>query len=389
MKIMKRSLICLLMLLIAGISVIFMPVCIAEDAAPAAEAGAEDTVSAPSSGEADTIQDYLQQALPENPERKIVLDQVTGVLTVTDTPSNQALAKDLITLWDTGPSQVKIQARFVEINVTDIEELGVEWAWIRENREAEKNGRFSNMGVNMMTNSLLDRNSDNTENASVFGLSNEAAGLDLQLGTFTAAGNAVRVHIKALEEEGKLNLLSSPTVTTLSGQMANIQLANIVPYASDFTRTNIGTAGKPIMVEVYKVAEKVTGIMLEVTPTVAGDSNVITMDIHPEVSMLATDVGTDGQVPISAADEFPAGLGYPVIDTRTTQTSVVIKSGETIVIGGLIREQEEVTKRKIPVLGDIPGLGEFFKTHHSTIQKKNLLIFLTATVLNSRGEPIL
>ncbi|MFA5148282.1 MAG: hypothetical protein WC491_04045 [Candidatus Omnitrophota bacterium] len=381
----ERSLRRLSILLIAGISVIFMPVCIAEDALGAGE----ETVSAMSSGEAATIQDYLQQALPDNPERKIVLDQVTGVLTVTDTPTNQALAKDLIMLWDTGPSQVKIQARFVEIDVTDIEELGVEWAWIRENREAEKNGRFSNMGVNMMTSSLLDRNSDNTQNASVFGLSNEAAGLDLQLGTFTAAGNAVRVHIKALEEQGKLNLLSSPTVTTLSGQMANIQLANIVPYASDFTRTNIGTSGRPIMVEVYKVAEKVTGIMLEVTPTVAGDSNVITMDIHPEVSMLATDVGADGQVPISAADEFPAGLGYPVIDTRTTQTSVVIKSGETIVIGGLIREQEEVTKRKIPVLGDIPGLGELFKTHHSTIQKKNLLIFLTATVLNSRGEPIL
>jgi len=385
MKMTERSLRRLSILLIAGISVIFMPVCIAEDALGAGE----ETVSAMSSGEAATIQDYLQQALPDNPERKIVLDQVTGVLTVTDTPTNQALAKDLIMLWDTGPSQVKIQARFVEIDVTDIEELGVEWAWIRENREAEKNGRFSNMGVNMMTSSLLDRNSDNTQNASVFGLSNEAAGLDLQLGTFTAAGNAVRVHIKALEEQGKLNLLSSPTVTTLSGQMANIQLANIVPYASDFTRTNIGTSGRPIMVEVYKVAEKVTGIMLEVTPTVAGDSNVITMDIHPEVSMLATDVGADGQVPISAADEFPAGLGYPVIDTRTTQTSVVIKSGETIVIGGLIREQEEVTKRKIPVLGDIPGLGELFKTHHSTIQKKNLLIFLTATVLNSRGEPIL
>ncbi|MFA5335106.1 MAG: hypothetical protein WC316_05595 [Candidatus Omnitrophota bacterium] len=385
MKMTERSLRRLSILLVAGISVIFMPVCIAEDASGAGE----ETVSAMSSGEADTIQDYLQQALPENPERKIVLDQVTGVLTVTDTPTNQALAKDLITLWDTGPSQVKIQARFVEIDVTDIEELGIEWAWIRENREAEKNGRFSNMGVNMMTNSLLDRNADNAQNASIFGLSNEAAGLDLQLGTFTRAGNAVRVHIKALQEQGKLNLLSSPTVTTLSGQMANIQLANIVPYASDFTRTNIGTTGRPIMVEVYKVAEKVTGIMLEVTPTVAGDSNVITMDIHPEVSMLATDVGADGQVPISAADEFPAGLGYPVIDTRTTQTSVVIKSGETIVIGGLIREQDEVTKRKIPVLGDIPGLGELFKTNHTTTQKKNLLIFLTATVLNSRGEPIL
>ncbi|MFA5093980.1 MAG: hypothetical protein WC512_01895 [Candidatus Omnitrophota bacterium] len=311
------------------------------------------------------------------------MDDITGVLTITDTPTNQTLARDLIELWDTGPSQVKIQARFVEIDVTDIEELGVEWEWYRPNRSAEKNNRFSNTGVSMFSNSMLDRSDANNDLAGVFGLTNEAGGLDLQLGTFTAAGNQIRMHIKALEEQGKLNLLSSPTVTTLSGQMANIQLANIVPYASDFTRTNIGTTGRPIMVEVYKVAEKVTGIMLEVTPTVSGDNKIITMDIHPEVSVLVD------QVPISAAAEFPDGLGYPVIDTRTTQTSVVLKSGETVVIGGLIRETEDVTKRKVPVLGDIPLVGDLFKTHHSTSAKKNLLIFLTATVLDSRGEPVL
>ncbi len=345
------------------------------------EAAAAETSTG--GGEASNIQDYLQQALPENPDRKIVMDDVTGVLTITDTPSNQSLARDLIGLWDTGPSQVKIQARFVEIDVTDIEELGVGWGWYKPNRSAEKNNRFSNTGVSMYSNSMLDRSDANNDLAGIFGLSNEAAGLDLQLGTFTAAGNQVRVHIKALEEQGKLNLLSSPTVTTLSGQMANIQLANIVPYASDFTRTNIGTTGRPIMVEVYKVAEKVTGIMLEVTPTVSGDNKIITMDIHPEVSVLVD------QVPISAAAEFPDGLGYPVIDTRTTQTSVVLKSGETVVIGGLIRETEDVTKRKVPVLGDIPLVGNLFKTHHSNSAKKNLLIFLTATVLDSRGEPVL
>lgn len=383
MNLMKRTAVYLSILSLIFVSSVFMPARIAAEGEAAGETAT--TVS----GEADTIQEYLQQALPENSERKIVLDEVTGVLTVTDTPSNQALARDLILLWDTGPSQVKIQARFVEIDVTNIEELGVEWLWSRPNREAEKNGRFGNIGVDMRSNSLLDRNEVNDDRAGEFGLANEPSGLDLQLGTFTAAGNALRLHIKALEEQGKLNLLSSPTVTTISGQAANIQLANIVPYASDFTRTNIGTPGRPIMVEVYKVAEKVTGIMLEVTPTVAGDSNVITMDIHPEVSMLATNVGQKGQIPISASTEFPDGLGYPVVDTRTTQTSVVVKSGETIVIGGLIREDENVTKRKVPFLGDIPGLGELFKTSHTNTVKKNLLIFLTATVLNSRGEPVL
>lgn len=375
MKIKTKIGVYLSVLSVISISFIFTPVCIA------AEEGAETTTeeAADESGEAATIQEYLQQALPENPDRKIVLDEITGVLTVTDIPSNQEMAKELIKLWDIGPSQVRIQARFVEIEVTDIEELGVEWFWQRPDRPAQKNTRFSNMGVNAFTPSL----SEDVTDAGFFAMANETSGLGLQLGKWTKAGNAVRVYLKALEEEGKVNLLSSPTVTTLSGQMANIQLANIVPYASDFTRTNIGWSGAPIMVEVYKVAEKVTGILLEVTPTVAGDNKIITMDIHPEVSVLID------QLPISAADEFPPGLGYPVVDTRTTQTSVVIKSGETVVIGGLMREDEEITDKKVPVLGDIPILGYLFKTHHTNSVKKNLLIFLTATVLNSRGEPIL
>jgi general secretion pathway protein D len=383
MNMMKKATVYLSILSVIAASATFMP------AGIAAEGDAGGEVTSSGGGEASTIQEYLQQALPENSERKIVLDEVTGVLTVTDTPSNQSLARDLIMLWDTGPSQVRIQARFVEIDVTDIQELGVEWSWFRPDRPELKNSRFSNMGVDAKSTSLLDRDDTNDLITNQFGLSNNPAGLDLRLGTFTAAGNALRVYIKALEEQGKLNLLSSPTVTTLSGQMANIQLANIVPYASDFTRTNIGSPEFPVMVEVYKVAEKVTGIMLEVTPTVAGDSNVITMDIHPEVSMLARNVGRKGQIPISASDDFPLGLGYPVVDTRTAQTSVVIKSGETIVIGGLIKEEETVTKRKVPFLGDIPLLGKLFKTDHTDTVKKNLLIFLTATVLNSRGEPVL
>jgi len=347
-----------------------IPLCHAQEAE-------ESSVSSPA--EASTIQEYLQQALPDNPERKIVLDEVTGVLTVTDTPSNQALARDLIMLWDTGPSQVKIQARFVEIEMTDIEELGVEWWWAREDRHSQKTGRFSNMGVNMHSPSI----SEDADDAAFFGMANETSGLGLKLGRFTQAGSVIQVYLKALQEEGKANLLSSPTVTTLSGQMAKIQLANIVPYASDFTRTNIGIPEFPVMVEVYKVAEKVTGPIFEVTPTVAGDSQVVTMDIHPEVSVLVD------QLPITASTDFPEGLGYPVIDTRTAQTSVVIKSGETVVVGGLIREDENVTKKKVPFLGDVPLIGNLFKTHHTNSVKKNLVIFLTATVLNSRGEPVL
>ena len=340
----------------------------------------ESDTTAASAGESANIEQYLQQALPENPDRKIVFDELTGVLTITDTIANQEMAKELVKLWDTGLTQVKIQARFVEIEVTNLQELGVEWFIRRAQRlNNNKNGHWGDFG-RQITNSSL---SETQAGAGVFGQANETSGLGLTIAKIHPNGDLYQVYLKALIEEGKANLLSSPSVTTLSGQMANIQVANIVPYASDFTRTNIGTTAFPVMVEIYKVAEKVTGISLEVTPSVAGDSKVVTMDIHPEVTVLVE------QIPISASADFPAGLGYPVIDTRTAQTSVVIRSGETVVLGGLIREDVTVTKRKVPVLGDIPYLGNLFKSDHTNKVKKNLLIFLTATILDSRGEPVL
>lgn len=320
-----------------------------------------------------TVKEYLDEALPSNENRRIVLDNITGMLTITDTPSNQQIARELIKLWDVGPQQVRIQARFVEVALSDIEELGIEW-WYR--RIAHNRSKGGDIDVSAFTEYLGDD--------ALFADATKTSGLGLAFGKISGyTGTYLLAYVKALEEQGKANLLSSPTVTTLSGQMANIQLANIFPYASNVERTNVGTPATPIFVEKYKVSEKTTGITLEVTPKVAGESKVITMDIHPEVSVLVR------QIPLSASGDFPTDLGYPLIDTRTTQTSVVVRSGETVVIGGLIREDENVTNRKVPVLGDIPLIGNFFKSKYVNRTKKNLIIFLTATIVDSTGEPIL
>lgn len=330
--------------------------------------------SAPTEGQ--DIKEYLEQALPSNPDRRIVLDETTGMLTVTDTPSNQHFVKELIKLWDVGTKQVRIQARFVEIDATTIGELGVNWLWRRTQNTTDKR----DFSVNTFSPPI--ENIKTTDTA-VFGRANETSGLGIEIGKSFISGSQLWVYIKALEEEGKANLLSSPSVTTLSGQMANIQLANILPYAAEFERTNIGTTAAPIMVEKYKVTEKVTGITLEVTPKVSGEGKIITLDIHPEVTVLVR------QVPISTSADFPTELGYPIIDTRATQTSVVIRSGQTVVLGGLIREDETVKTRKVPLLGDIPLLGYLFRTKYVNKEKRNLVIFLTATIVDSRGEPVI
>ena len=141
-----------------------------------------------------------------------------------------------------------------------------------------------------------------------------------------------------------------------------------------------------IWVETYEIAEQNYGITLEVTPTVPQGSDIIKVDIHPEVTNLVDQV----QIINSAElDDLSVGnLGWPIIDTRTTKTSLMVKSGETIVMAGLIKDEDQTYVRKVPILGDIPYIGQLFKSTNVDRIKTNLVIFLTVNLIDSEGESI-
>lgn len=359
-----------------------------------------------------TIKEYLEQALPPQDGRKIVLNEALGLLTVTDTPSNHRLIRELISLWDIGPRQIIIEAKFVEVSMTDLDELGIEWQGERSDLSAggsidrrQKKGTFfigpsvpsnsteeTSYSVNPATTGegfgVYEHNYPNWSGTE-FGAPQETAGLGLWLGKTSLSGSEVFSYLRALESRGKANLLSSPKVTTLSGQMANIELADIFPYATSVERTycDLDVAGgvsSEEVIETYSVDERKVGIFLEVTPVVGEQGKVITLDLHPEVSELVE------QKPllVEDSDSFPDELGWPVIDTRSIQTTVNVESGETIVIGGLIKDEETVTNKKVPILGHIPLLGNLFKYKHVSREKMNLVIFLTATLITADGEEI-
>ena len=201
----------------------------------------------------------------------------------------------------------------------------------------------------------------------------------MTIGKTTLRGNELYMTLRALERSKSATMLSSPRVTTVPNQPAIIQMVRRIPYVFDFETTNLGTADQPIVEETYSIAEKVTGIILEVTPRIGAEEDIITLDISPTVSFV-TDT-----VPVSA--RTPPGLGWPVVEMRSTKTSVVIRSGETIVLGGLITDDEETTSSKVPVLGNIPLLGRLFRRDDKTRVKKNLIIFLSATLIDAEGRP--
>jgi len=321
------------------------------------------------------VKDYLEQALPPQRGRKIVLNEAVGLLTITDTPSHHKLIRRLLDLIDVGPSQISIEARFVELSLKDLHELGVEWGGSYVEPVTAPGGKVK--GITGWAQSF-------------FGAGDRMdAGMGLWLGKTYLSGSELWAYLRALKQTGQANMLSSPRLTTLSGQPANIQVIERIPYASDveyeaidMPDPNDPTRTIPQWVATYTIEEKIVGINLEVTPSVGKESDIITLDIHPEISEVVEN--------ISIYCSVPDKLARPVIDRRSIQTSVIVKNGETVVMGGLIKDEDTKTvKKKVPILGNIPLIGKLFQHQYSNKEKRNLVVFITATLVSAEGEDVL
>ena len=202
-----------------------------------------------------SIEEYLNNALPPQEGRIINFNDITGILTVTDTPSNQQLIQKLITQFDIGPKQILIEARFVEIEFEDLDELGIEW-FLYEHGDVNINPG----GVNTAYQNIRwdDSGTDTFPQTEL--------GLDIAIVAEWAQKNFIEAYLHALASQNRANLLSAPKVTTLSGQQANIQVTQTIPYVTDVQFENSGTAEHPIWKFDYTIEEKMTGITLEVTP---------------------------------------------------------------------------------------------------------------------------
>lgn len=327
-----------------------------------------------------SIEEYLNNALSPQEGRVINYNGVTGILTVTDTPPNQRLIQRLIKQFDIGPKQVMIEAKFVEIQFNDLDELGIEWFL------------YERGDVNIGSSANTSYRHIRWDNTTTDTFPQTDRGLDIAIVADWARKNFIEAYLHALAAQNRANLLSAPKVTTLSGQQANIQVTQTIPYVSDVAFENSGTAEHPIWKFDYTVEEKMTGITLEVTPYVTGNSDVITLDIHPEVSNLKArrpifvGASSSSSNPITYGMSVPALLGWPVIDTRTAQTSVMVNSGATVIMGGFIQDDDSTTMKKVPILGDIPLIGGLFKYKNVDRTKRNLVIFLTATLITAEGN---
>lgn len=278
--------------------------------------------------------------------KKLVINELAGIVLVTDYSDNMERIEDFLNDIEMAVrKQVMIQAHIIEVSLNDDYQFGIDWEVIAR----------SGMDSLTFSQGLL------IEPAT------EVFQVDFERQRFNEEISAL---LDAMEEQGQVNVLSSPKVSTMNNQKAVIKLTT--REVSWVTNTFLNAEGNVLSSYTNPQIDEV-GLFLDVTPQI-DDNGMITMQIHPSISdKLKDSISPDGT------------STKPVINVRETDTMIKVKNGQTIVIAGLITDKITESVRKIPLIGDIPLLGALFR---QTIQKKSkseLVILLTPYVLNDRS----
>ncbi len=185
-------------------------------------------------------------------------------------------------------------------------------------------------------------------------------------------GNQFSAGLRALEDLADANVLSAPKILTVSNQEATILVGTKYPIVSIDKEISNGTVSLSIDLEYYQDI----GIQLNVVPQIC-DDDYINMIVHPAV------VSKIGDVSPGLGDETEGtAVSYPIMDVREAETQIMIKSDDTIVIGGLMKDVEKTSKIGVPVLSDLPVLGDLFTRKTTYVEKNDLFIFLAGKIID-------
>jgi len=295
---------------------------------------------------------------------KIKSDIRTNCLIVTDVSANLNKIENVIKELDIMTLQVAIDSKVIETNLTQDEKLGIRWSDMLQfsavSATKEHTFPFKNDSKGGDYTAVFDP----TDAGVIPGTNMPYADSgNFKFGTLSA-GN-LNIALNMLQQRSKANVVANPTVTTLNNQTAKIAIVTKWPVAQYQVSSQTGT----LTISGYYWQEY--GTILEVTPTVNKDG-YITLKVHPEVSRQVGTVSFEGR-------------DLPVIGSQETDTNVMLKDGETMVIAGLVKEDIVDTRNKVPILGDIPLIGwVLFRDRHTEVkEKRDLVIFITPHIIRS------
>ncbi|MBL8879227.1 MAG: hypothetical protein JNG88_08915, partial [Phycisphaerales bacterium] len=291
------------------------------------------------------LQDEISAQRRTEREVTAIANEESNTVVLSYDPRFEKDVLDVVKELDQPPPQVMIQVLILEVTLENSLELGVEFAW--------QDLQFTKAGPN-----------DTTTFDYVGGTDIGAAGAGLGGFTFTITGADFNFLLRTLQSERKLNVLSRPQIVAMNNQEALIKIVNNVPYASG----TASTIGGSLQTQVQR---EDVGIELTVTPQINPDG-FVRMEINQKVSDLTGSNVDVGQ-----------GVSAPIFFEREADTVVTVKDNETVVLGGLITTRDEQRETKVPIVGDIPGLGLLFRNQIDSSNRTELLIILTPRIVRT------
>jgi len=274
----------------------------------------------------------------DGPRIKIVADEAKNAILIEATRADYQRVSQMIVSLDSIANQVLIEATIAEVTLNDELKFGVRW-WMQK-----KNASYT------------------FSDAASGAVSSVFPGFSYAL---TAAN--VAATLDALNQITDVNIVSSPSLTVMDNKAAVLQIGDQVPITTQ-SATSVLTVGAPV---VNSVSYKDTGVILSITPRI-NDSGRVLLDIEQEVS--------------SVAPTTSSGIDSPTIRQRKIKTSVVVNNGEALVLGGMIQQSKSVGRSQIPILGDIPFLGNAASSKDNSIGKTELIILIRPHVIRDLNE---
>ena len=334
---------------------------------------------------------------PEGSSVKYV--RTIGKIIVANTERNLSVFEQILEVLNVVPSQIEIEARFVEVTQTDLDSLGFEWL-LNDNWEVAQRAGQGNVPP-----SARER-VEVAGNAAGGGFTRGNRFIPEMLAdTSSAVDDVLRISsvltnpeltfvLHALQQRGASDLLSAPKVTTKSGTEAQIKVVTEYIYPTEFTVTPITATEDGVSTIVGGVVEpsafetREVGVVLAVLPEVSTEGQMINLNMTPEVVTDPTWYEYGSEYTDSQGNIQRLNMPQPFFHSRSVSTSISIYNGATVVMGGMITESRVDVDDKVPFLGDIPLLGRLFRSRYENSEKKNLLIFVTARLVDPAGLPL-
>ena len=280
-----------------------------------------------------------------NTQRRVLVDRATNTLLFYGTEAEALSVREIISALDVAPKQVSLEARVVAVSKEAAKQLGIDWSW----SSLPQYPRVKSDGAGSLEVSERNAGTGGTSAPGIIRFGRGPGGVPYEF-YYSAA-------IRALITDGHAKMLARPNITTVQGHEALINIGAEVPVPRTATSNSVTTTG---------IEYREAGIILRYTPRVTADGSIVAR-VHTEVS-----------TPVYV-DELKAYR----FQKRSADTTVRLRDGETMVIGGLIDSDESRSLSKIPFLGDLPVLGAFFRSVRTSKTETELMIFLTAHVLDN------